>query len=68
MFISTATVRAWRSAVWQWLVNAASTCRRKAQPGASYAWETVKVRFSAAVRQAIRNSIDDLATAAKEAL
>ena len=31
-------------------------------------WEIVKVRFSAAVRQAIRDSIDDLATAAKDAL
>jgi hypothetical protein len=32
------------------------------------AWQIVKVRFSTAVRQAIRDSIDDLATAAKEAL
>jgi hypothetical protein len=32
------------------------------------AWEIVKVRFGAAVRQAIRDLIDDLATAAKDAL
>jgi hypothetical protein len=32
------------------------------------AWEIAKVRVSAAVRQAMRDLIDDLATAAKKAL
>jgi hypothetical protein len=68
MFISIAAVRAWLRAVRQWLVNAASTCSRRAQPGAHYAWKTVKERFREAGRQAIVDSIRDLATAAIEAI
>jgi hypothetical protein len=66
MFISIAAVRAWLRAVWRWLVNAASTCLRRARPGAYYAWETSKERFIAAGRQAMADVAVDLATAFKE--
>jgi hypothetical protein len=42
--------------------------RRSAQPAAHYAWETFKERFLAAIRQAMAGWIDDLATAAKQAI
>jgi hypothetical protein len=64
MFSSIAAVRAWLSAVWQWLVNAASACWRKAQPGVRDAWENFKERL----RQAGDGLIDDLATVAKEVI
>ena len=65
MFISITAVRAWLRAVWQWLVNSASTCWRTARPGAHDAWETFKDRFRAAARQARSDLIDVVATAAK---
>ena len=68
MFTFIAAVKAWLRAVWRWLLNAASTCWRRARPEAHYAWETFKERFLAAVRQAIAGCIDDVATAAKKAI
>jgi hypothetical protein len=68
MIISIAAVRAWLRAVWQRLVNAASTCWRRARPGVHDTWETFKERFFAAVRQAIVELIDAVATAIKEAI
>jgi hypothetical protein len=68
MFISIAAVRARLRAVWRWLVNAASTCLRRARPGAHDAWGIFKGRCFAALSQAMAGLIDGLATAAKEAI
>ena len=68
MSISIAAVRPWLRAARDWLVNAASACWRRARPAAYFAWETVKERFREAVRQALADSIGDVATAAQEAI